>query len=69
LPDTNIADLVGYGATANCYEGTGYAPSISSTLSNFRGSNGCDDTDNNNSDFSALPPAPRNSASAQNVCP
>ena len=66
-----IVDLVGYGtgtSGANFYEGAGPAPTLSATLAAFRGSAGCADTDNNGADFTAAAPAPRNSASALNVC-
>ena len=66
-----VVDLVGYGtgtSGANFYEGAGPAPTLSATLAAFRGSAGCADTDNNGADFTAAAPAPRNSASALNVC-
>ena len=66
-----IVDLVGYGtgtSGANFYEGAGPAPTLSAILAAFRGAAGCADTDNNGADFTAATPAPRNSASALNVC-
>ncbi|HEY7708334.1 MAG TPA: Ig-like domain-containing protein [Gaiellaceae bacterium] len=57
-----IVDLVGYG-NANFFEGPGAAPTLSNTLAAFRGANGCADTDNNQADFAAAAPAPRNTAS------
>ncbi len=63
-----IIDLVGYG-NANFYEGSGPTPAPSNTTSVFRANNGCTDTDNNASDFSAGAPAPRNSASPTYTCP
>jgi uncharacterized protein len=62
-----ILDLVGYG-TANFFEGAGAAPTLSNTTAAFRAGNGCIDTDNNAADFTAGPPAPRNSASPLNLC-
>ncbi len=59
-----VADLVGYG-TATDYEGTA-APAGSATLAVVRA--GCIDTDQNNSDFSTLPPSPRNSATTPATC-
>jgi predicted extracellular nuclease len=41
-----IVDLVGQGG-ANFFEGSGAAPAPSTTLADFRASNGCTDTDNN----------------------
>ncbi len=63
-----IADFVGYGSTANCYEGGGPAPAPRNTIANFRVSGGCSDTDHNNVDFSTGAPNPRNSASPLNDC-
>ncbi len=64
----SIIDLVGYGTTADCYEGAGVAPAPSNTESDIRASNGCIDTDNNSSDFTKGTPAPRNSSSIPNLC-
>ncbi|MDR7330962.1 ExeM/NucH family extracellular endonuclease [Roseateles asaccharophilus] len=63
-----IEDLVGFGSTANFFEGTGPTPTISTTLAAFRAANGCTDTDNNAADFATGTPAPRNKASAFAVC-
>ncbi len=62
-----IVDLVGYGS-ANFFEGTGAAPTLSNTIAALRKSNGCTETDNNAADFEALAPNPRNTASARNFC-
>jgi predicted extracellular nuclease len=58
----SIVDFVGYGATANCYEGGGPAPAPSNTLSVHRADSGCTDSNNNAPDFSSLNPVPRNSS-------
>lgn len=58
-----VLDFVGYGATANCFEGAGPAPAPSTTTADIRTSGGIDN-DNNLTDFQALAPTPRNSASA-----
>ncbi|MEO6390223.1 MAG: lamin tail domain-containing protein, partial [Pyrinomonadaceae bacterium] len=65
-----IIDLVGYGATANCFEGTGPTPAPSNTTSVVRAGSGCTDTDQNATDFavSAVPPIARNSAVAAFTC-
>jgi uncharacterized protein len=63
-----IIDLVGYG-NANFFEGSGAAPTISTTTAAFRLQNGCTDTDNNAADFVTGTPAPRNTASPFNNCP
>ncbi|MBL8382715.1 MAG: ExeM/NucH family extracellular endonuclease [Burkholderiales bacterium] len=61
-----IVDLVGYGG-ANFFEG-GAAPAASSTTALLRAGAGCGDTDQNGADFTAGPPAPRNSATPAIVC-
>jgi uncharacterized protein len=62
-----IIDLVGYG-TANFYEGSAAAPTLSNTTAAFRADGGCTDTDDNAADFTVGAPAPRNSASPINIC-
>jgi hypothetical protein len=57
-----IIDFVGYGATANCSE-TANAPAPSTTTADIRNGGGNVDTDNNSTDFQALAPTPRNTAS------
>jgi hypothetical protein len=64
----NIIDFVGYGTTANCFEGTGPTGNISTILAAFRNSNGCTDTNDNSADFTLAAPAPRNGASAAVTC-
>ena len=70
LVDNNdqIIDLVGYGTTANPYEGSGPAPAPSNTTADIRKGNGCTDTDNNSVDFTAGNPSPRNSSSPLALC-
>ncbi|MEK6643079.1 MAG: thrombospondin type 3 repeat-containing protein [Planctomycetota bacterium] len=63
-----IIDFVGYGATANCFEGAGPTANLTVSTAALRGSAGCTETDQNSTNFSALTPAPRNSASAANPC-
>lgn len=68
-PATNvIADLVGYGASASCFEGSGPAPAPSSTLAVIRAVNGCVDTGNNAVDFFVAAPAPRNTPAPAASC-
>ena len=62
-----VADLIGYGATANCSEGSP-APGLSNTTAALRASGGCVDTDANASDFAAGAPNPRNTATSLNPC-
>lgn len=61
-----IVDLVGYGS-ANYFE-TQAAPALTTSTALLRVGNGCTDTNNNNTDFVTGVPAPRNSASALQVC-
>ena len=56
---TNVIDFVGFGATANYYEGSA-APAPSNTTSIARVSG---DTNNNGTDFVAGAPTPQNSSS------
>jgi hypothetical protein len=62
----NIIDLVGYGATASCFE-TAVAPAPSTTTADIRGAGGNTETENNSTDFAASTPTPRNTASAANT--
>ncbi len=63
-----IADLVGYGGSASCFEGTGPAPAPSATVAVIRAVNGCRDTGDNASDFFTSSPAPRNASDAASSC-
>lgn len=62
-----LIDLVGYG-TANTFEGAAAAPALSVTTAGLRKLGGCQDANQNGSDFVAGTPAPRNSSAALNVC-
>ena len=65
----NIIDFVGYGTTANCFEGSGPTGTISATLAAFRNNNGCTDTNDNTADFTTTnTPAPRNGATTAITC-
>ncbi len=55
-----LQDFVGYG-TAGAFEGSGAAPSPSSTTAIFRAGSGATDTGDNAADFSLSTPNPRNS--------
>ena len=61
-------DMVGYGATASCFEGAGPTAGLSNTTAALRKRSGCFDSDNNNIDFSVGAPNPRNTSSATNSC-
>ncbi|MBC8075664.1 MAG: ExeM/NucH family extracellular endonuclease, partial [Chloroflexales bacterium] len=63
-----VVDLVGYGTTANTFEGAGPAPAPSNSNADQRAGIGCTDTDNNNADFFTQIPAPRNTGSELRSC-
>ena len=67
-PSANVVDLVGYG-TANCFLGSGPAPTLSNPTSTSRNGLGCANTHDNAADFGApATPNPRNSASPTTTC-
>ena len=57
--DPDLVDLVGYGTTANCKEGSSNAPGASNTTAIFRKNSGQTDTDVNGADFVTGAPNPR----------
>ena len=61
IGQTGLQDLVGFG-NANTYEGTGTAPSPSSTTAIFRAGGGATDSGDNKADFTTGAPNPRNSS-------
>ena len=63
-----IVDAVGYGSSANFFEGSAAAPAPTSTTALFRALGGCTDTDQNSTNFATGTPAPRNSATALAPC-
>ena len=65
---TGMVDFVGFGTTANCFEGTGPTPAPSNTTADLRAANGCTETDQNATDFATGAPNPRNTATTFNVC-
>lgn len=67
-PTANVVDFVGYGSTANCFEGAGPTANLSNTTAALRAGNGCTDNNNNNADFSTGAPTPRNTGSPLNPC-
>ncbi|HKO58246.1 MAG TPA: DUF5689 domain-containing protein, partial [Thermoanaerobaculia bacterium] len=67
-PSSTIADFVGYGSTASCFEGAGPTATLTNTTAALRQSGGCKETQSNTADFSTGAPTPRNSASAPNNC-
>lgn len=63
-----IVDFVGFGTTANCYEGSAATPAPSNSTAVLRGNNGCTETDSNYTDFGTGAPNPRNSSTAPYYC-
>lgn len=61
-----LIDGVGFGTATN-FEGTAAAPAPSATTADKRSTN-CIDNNNNSTDFSAVTPNPRNSATAVSLC-
>ena len=62
MPQTDLADLVGYGYNDTCHEGSGPAPSIGNTTAALRKGQGATDTNDNEADFDEGTPFPRNTA-------
>jgi len=65
--DPLVEDFVGYGSASD-FEGAGSAAGLSNSSAALRANNGCTDTGDNATDFTAAEPAPRNSASPDNSC-
>jgi predicted extracellular nuclease len=57
----SIMDFVGYGTTANCFEGSGPTAAPSNTTAALRKGAGATDTNDNAADFEIAAPNPRNS--------
>jgi uncharacterized protein len=64
----SAVDLVGFGATANCFEGAAAAPAPSNTAADLRANGGCQDGNDNATDFATGAPTPRNSVSPLHFC-
>ncbi len=65
--NSSVVDFIGFGS-ANCSEGSGAAPTLSNSTAALRADDGCTDTNNNNADFSAAAPTPRNTSTTLNPC-
>ena len=66
---SGIIDFVGYGTGTNCSEGSGPTPPTGSAGNSVsRKEAGCQDTDDNYTDFEAGPANPRNSGSSTHSC-
>ncbi|MBC8028590.1 MAG: DUF4214 domain-containing protein [Pyrinomonadaceae bacterium] len=68
LSNPGLMDLIGYGSTANCFEGSGPTATLSNTTAAIRNAAGCTDTNNNASDFTVTTPTPRNSSFPNHSC-
>ena len=68
FPNASIRDFVGFGTTANNFEGSGPTPAPSNTTAALRALGGCTDTDSNAADFSTGAPNPRNTIALFNSC-
>jgi hypothetical protein len=68
LPNSQIVDFVGYGNTANCFEGSGPTATITNTTAALRKAGGCTDSDNNVGDFDVSAPTPRNGSTTAHFC-
>ncbi|WP_262383883.1 lamin tail domain-containing protein [Hymenobacter lutimineralis] len=69
IPNASVIDFVGYGTNAIQKEGTSTTANLSTTTAAIRGNGGCDDTDQNGTDFTvATPVTPRNSGTTANPC-
>jgi len=67
--DASIVDLIGFGSTANCHEGSANAPAPSNTTADFRKNGGATDSDQNGNDFLTGTPNPRRTTAIQEVGP
>ena len=67
-PASSFVDFVGYGTSADCFEGSNHAVTPANTTADFRRSGGCIDTNDNAADFLASTPFPRNSSAPANNC-
>ncbi len=56
----SVVDFVGYGGTANCFEGSAPAPAPSNANAAIRKNAGATDTNDNAADFATAAPTPRN---------
>ncbi|MGE0452649.1 MAG: lamin tail domain-containing protein [Vicinamibacteria bacterium] len=65
---SGVVDFVGFGSTANCFEGSGRTPAPSNTTATLRNGAGCVDTDDNLADFGTGAPTPRNTSAAFTDC-
>jgi hypothetical protein len=67
-PDIAPLDMVGYGSGVLCYEGDDPAPAATNTTALIREGDGCQDEDQNATDFFTAAPIPRNTAAPAVIC-
>jgi hypothetical protein len=67
-PPLPTTDLVGYGTTANCFEGAAATAVLTNATAAIRNDDGCLDNNVNSTDFTVTTPAPRNSTSPIHLC-
>jgi hypothetical protein len=65
---SNILDLVGYGSSPSCFEGSTPAGAPGNATADIRKGGGCVDNNANAGDFFVHTPSPRNSGNAANTC-
>ena len=63
----SVVDLVGYGASPSCFEGSGAAAAPSNTTSTARKAGGATDTNDNAADFVAETPTPQNTGTGDDA--
>lgn len=70
-PAVTVKDFVGYGGAGgvSCWDGSSPVGSPLNNQGCMRKNSGCQDTNNNNSDFTVGIPSPENSSSAAVICP
>jgi Tol biopolymer transport system component len=68
LPNSGIADFIGFGNNANCFEGTAPIGTLANTTAALRKAGGCTDNDQNVNDLQTGSPTPRNLSSPLNPC-
>ena len=59
-----VVDFVGFGSSANCFEGSGPTTTLTNSTAAIRKDGGRQDTDQNAADFATGAPSPRNSATS-----
>ena len=64
---SSVIDMVGFGPTVTCSEGTP-TPVLTNATAAIRNSSGCVDTDNNSADFTVATPTPRNTGTPLAPC-